>query len=156
MADDKRADEPEESAEPKGTSDAAEETQPGDGDSKETARARRLANLGGGGNAHVLKHRAAKQARESTVLTREELAAMLSRVLRDSRTKAPYFAQNARVLSDIMGYSKGPPAIDPSLPTGDLQAFIEELQPDDPDDSPDSPESEAGDPPKPDPEIDKY
>ncbi len=145
MADDKKANEQEESAEPKGASDAAEEAQPGDGDSKEAGRARRLANLGGGGNAHVLKHRVAKRQRESTVLTREELAVALSNQLRSKSLPAHTMAPLARVLADIQGYSKGPP--EPPEPLGDLDALIRELQPEDFDDSPDSTEPEAGDTP---------
>ena len=140
------------SAELKRASDAAAEAQPGiretPDDSTEARRARRLANLGGGGNAHVLKHREAKRARDSTILSREELAVMLSNVLRNSRTKAPYFAPLAKVLSGIMGYDKGPPPIDPSKPTADLQELIAELQPEDvPETTPDEPEPEAGDHP---------
>ena len=125
---------------------------------KEAGRARRLANLGGGGNAHVLKHRVAKRMRESTVLTREELAVTLSNQLRSKSLPAHAVAPLARVLADIQGYSKGPPE-DAKEPLGDLDALIEELQPDDPaeaDDQPDSPEPEARDTPKPDPEIDEH
>ncbi len=156
MADDKKANEDKESTEPKGASDSADEAQPGDGDSKEAGRARRLANLGGGGNAHVLKHRAAKRQRESTILSREELAVILSNHLRNKSLPAHAVASLARVFADVEGYSKGPPPEDTKPKLLDLDALIEELQPDDPDDPPNSPESEAGDPPKPDPELDYH
>ncbi len=128
MADDKKANEQEESAEPKGTSDAVDEAPPGDGDSKEARRARRLANLGGGGNAHVLKHRAAKRARQSAVITHEEMAVELSQLLRDKRTQPAYKAQIAKVLVDMLGYSqKGAEERDASQPTHDIRELILQL-----------------------------
>ncbi len=123
------------------------------GAAKPGARKRSNANLQGGTAATAARARAAKKARESGVLSRKELAVILSNQLRSKSLPAHAMASLARVLADIQGYSKGPPPEDAKPQLLDLDALIEELQPDDPDDST---ESEAGDPPKPDPEIDKH